>query len=146
MVKDLDKFREITNELRVLARSSPEDKYLLATGLKQLKNVVAMTGDGTNDAPALKKADIGLFLVGAFLIVRVFFIDLFLNQSAAKLPELFSLHHGVVVPGAFAGGSHEVGRDDVGIFGDGCCRLGVISCPHPHDDACFLAVQDSFGD
>lgn len=59
VVKDLDKFKEITDELRVLARSSPEDKYLLATGLKQLKNVVAMTGDGTNDAPALKKADIG---------------------------------------------------------------------------------------
>lgn len=59
MVNNIDKFREITNELRVLARSSPDDKYLLATGLKQLDNVVAMTGDGTNDAPALKKADIG---------------------------------------------------------------------------------------
>ena len=45
--------------MRVLARSSPEDKYLLVTGLKQLDNVVAVTGDGTNDAPALKKADVG---------------------------------------------------------------------------------------
>ena len=58
-MKNIDVFKEITDELRVLARSSPEDKYILATGLKQLNNVVAMTGDGTNDAPALKKADLG---------------------------------------------------------------------------------------
>lgn len=47
------------DQLAVLARSSPDDKYLITTGLKQLDHVVAMTGDGTNDAPALKKADIG---------------------------------------------------------------------------------------
>lgn len=55
----MDEFKKIIRELRVLARSSPEDKVILATGLKQMGNVVAMTGDGTNDAPALKKADIG---------------------------------------------------------------------------------------
>jgi Ca2+ transporting ATPase len=55
----MENFIQVSKNLRVLARSSPDDKYLLATGLKQLGNVVAMTGDGTNDAPALKKADIG---------------------------------------------------------------------------------------
>ena len=59
-VSDIASFEIVAKELRVLARSSPEDKYLLVTGLKQLNNVVAVTGDGTNDAPALKKADIGL--------------------------------------------------------------------------------------
>lgn len=52
-------FDKITAELRVLARSSPEDKYLLVTGLKEQQKVVAVTGDGTNDAPALAKADVG---------------------------------------------------------------------------------------
>ena len=58
-IRNVRRFREIIRELRVLARSSPEDKYLLVTGLINEKNVVAVTGDGTNDAAALKKADVG---------------------------------------------------------------------------------------
>lgn len=45
--------------MAVLAWSRPEDKYALVVGLKERNNVVAVTGDGTNDAPALSKANIG---------------------------------------------------------------------------------------
>jgi Ca2+-transporting ATPase len=45
--------------LQVLARSSPEDKRVLVTRLRALGGIVAVTGDGTNDGPALKAADIG---------------------------------------------------------------------------------------
>eukprot|EP00002_Diphylleia_rotans_P019864 TRINITY_DN383_c0_g1_i2.p1 TRINITY_DN383_c0_g1~~TRINITY_DN383_c0_g1_i2.p1 ORF type:complete len:984 (+),score=239.28 TRINITY_DN383_c0_g1_i2:185-3136(+) len=61
------KFRELTDsqkdevipKIRVLARSSPADKFELVTRLKKMGEVVAVTGDGTNDAPALKEADVG---------------------------------------------------------------------------------------
>ena len=58
-VADMRFFKIIEKKLKVLARSTPEDKYMLVTGLKDLQAVVAVTGDGTNDAPALKKADVG---------------------------------------------------------------------------------------
>ena len=50
---------EILPKLQVLARSSPEDKRVLVTKLKEMGETVAVTGDGTNDAPALKAADVG---------------------------------------------------------------------------------------
>lgn len=61
------RFRTLTDEqlddvlpnLRVLARSSPEDKRILVKRLKELGETVAVTGDGTNDGPALKMADVG---------------------------------------------------------------------------------------
>lgn len=49
----------IRQKLKVLARSRPNDKYIMVAGLKELGDIVAVTGDGTNDAPALKKADVG---------------------------------------------------------------------------------------
>lgn len=45
--------------MKVLARASPEDKYTLVTGLMALGHIVAVTGDGANDAPALRRADVG---------------------------------------------------------------------------------------
>jgi Ca2+-transporting ATPase len=50
---------KIIPRLRVLARSSPEDKQVLVKALMGMGEVVAVTGDGTNDAPALKEADVG---------------------------------------------------------------------------------------
>lgn len=50
---------EVIPRLQVLARSSPEDKRILVRRLKHLGETVAVTGDGTNDAPALKGADVG---------------------------------------------------------------------------------------
>ncbi|KAI5055409.1 hypothetical protein GOP47_0028930 [Adiantum capillus-veneris] len=55
-----DKRVEILPKLSVMARSSPQDKLILVRTLKDMGEVVAVTGDGTNDAPALHEADIGL--------------------------------------------------------------------------------------
>jgi len=52
-------FDKVYQKIAVMARSRPEDKYALVVGLKERGNVVAVTGDGTNDAPALSKADVG---------------------------------------------------------------------------------------
>lgn len=60
-------FRKLTDSQRfelapmisIMARSSPEDKRILVDTLMKLGNVVAVTGDGANDAPALKRSNVG---------------------------------------------------------------------------------------
>jgi len=63
-----DEFNKLSDEevkerlphLRILARARPLDKFRMVRLLQDQGHVVAVTGDGTNDAPALKKADVGL--------------------------------------------------------------------------------------
>jgi P-type Ca2+ transporter type 2C len=55
-----DELTEQVEEIGVVARVAPEDKVRLVETLKHKGNVVAMTGDGVNDAPALKRSDIGV--------------------------------------------------------------------------------------
>lgn len=56
----LEELTPLLSRLQVLARSSPDDKFKLVNLLKDRGEVVGVTGDGTNDAPALRTADVGM--------------------------------------------------------------------------------------
>lgn len=58
--RDPQLFKNVKSRLRIIARATPEDKYLLIAGIKQAGGLVAMTGESVADAAALKEADVGL--------------------------------------------------------------------------------------
>ena len=59
-IKNIENFKKLIRNLKVMARVEPIHKYALVLGLKSLKNIVAVTGKGTNDAPTFSISDIGI--------------------------------------------------------------------------------------
>lgn len=59
-ISRLDLVEKIKNGVNVFARTTPEQKWKVVSAFHELDKVVAVTGDGVNDAPALKAADVGI--------------------------------------------------------------------------------------
>ena len=85
-----EEIRKILPNLRVVARALPKDKSKLVKIAKMNNLVVGMTGDGVNDAPALKKADVGFSMGSGTEVAKeasdiVILDDNFLSISKAVL-------------------------------------------------------------
>lgn len=83
---------ERLNVSRVIADCLPEDKMDTVAQLQREGNIVAMVGDGVNDAPALKKSDVGIAMGGIGSDIAVEVADIVLvNDNIRELPHLVAL-------------------------------------------------------
>ena len=66
-----DELIKIISKIKIFARVTPEDKLRIGGLYQKLGEIVAMTGDGVNDAPALKAMDIGISLGSSSDVAKV---------------------------------------------------------------------------
>lgn len=79
--------REKLSQLRVVSRAKPLDKKRLVTIAQQMDHVCGMTGDGVNDAPALKQADIGFAMGDGTAVAQEAGDVIILNNSLASIKD-----------------------------------------------------------
>lgn len=82
-----DELKKVLPHLRVVSRAKPLDKKRLVTLSQQLDNVCGMTGDGVNDAPALKQADIGFAMGDGTAVAQEAGDVVILNNSLTSIKD-----------------------------------------------------------
>lgn len=82
-----DELKEILPNLRVVSRAKPLDKKRLVSITQQLDDVCGMTGDGVNDAPALKQADIGFAMGDGTAVAQEAGDVVILNNSLTSIKD-----------------------------------------------------------
>lgn len=87
---DYVEFAKIWPNLKVIARCSPTDKYNFVKGLIHFGQVVAVTGDGTNDAPALSMADVGFAMGSGTLVAQKASDIVIMNDNFASIVKAIS--------------------------------------------------------
>ena len=82
-----EELKKVLPDLRVVSRAKPLDKKRLVSISQQLENVCGMTGDGVNDAPALKQADIGFAMGDGTAVAQEAGDVVILNNSLTSIKD-----------------------------------------------------------